>query len=92
MMFSYLLNLEDIFDFVDNSDDTVLIILALILSVSITGHSIDGDLWLVVSCSDFYILSLLNNFSLTTIFSIITSTAINIDYVSAFYFHSSYFI
>ena len=43
-MFSYLLNLEDYFDFVDNSDDTVLIILALILSVSITGHSIDGGL------------------------------------------------
>ena len=30
MMFSYLLNLEDYFDFVDNSDDTVLIILGLI--------------------------------------------------------------
>ena len=44
MMFSYLLNLEDCFDFVDNSDDTVLIILALILSVSITGRNIDGGL------------------------------------------------
>ena len=44
MMFSCLLNLEDYFDFVDNSDDTVPIILALILSVSITGRNIDGDL------------------------------------------------
>ena len=96
MTFSYLLNLEDDFDYFDyanKSDDRMLIISVLILSVSITGRNIDDDV-LVVSYSDFYTLSLLNNFSLTTtIFSIITSTtAINIDFVMAFCFHLSYFI
>lgn len=97
MTFSYLLNLEDDFDYFDyanKSDDRMLIISVLILSVSITGRNIDDDDVLVVSYSDFYTLSLLNNFSLTTtIFRIITSTtAINIDYVTAFCFHLSYFI